>query len=69
MGLKELFSRITGSGDARARARAERETHMTEAERDVDREDYEARKDDMKIGEDFAGSEAIESADDDLQAG
>lgn len=68
MGLKELFSRWTKSEDARTLDRAERETHMTAGERDVDREDYEAHKDDATIGESFAGSEALEAADDDLRA-
>ena len=68
MGLKELFSRWTKSEDARALGRAEREAHMTEGERDVDREDYEARKDDVKISESFAGAESVDAADDDLHA-
>jgi hypothetical protein len=67
MGLKDLFGRWSKSRDDAALDRAERESHMSEPERDLDREDYEARKDDVYIGErDFAGAEAREAADDEL---
>lgn len=35
--------------------RAEEETHMTEAERDVAEEDYEARKDDVALESGYLG--------------
>jgi heme-degrading monooxygenase HmoA len=66
MGLKELFQRWTKSEDARAVERAEEESRMTPYERDVDREDFEARKDDLLAGRDRAGADALDVADDDL---
>jgi hypothetical protein len=67
MGLKDLFVRWTKSRDDAALDRAERESHMTEHERNLDREDYEARKDDAYITErNYAGAEASEAADDDV---
>jgi hypothetical protein len=39
---------------------------MTPYERDVDREDFEARKDDLLAGRDRAGADALDVADDDL---
>lgn len=59
MGLKDLFRRWSRSEDERALARAQG---------DVDREDYEAQKDDVQISQDFAAAEAREAADDDLRA-
>lgn len=40
---------------------------MTPVERDVDQEDFEARKDDTLVERDFAGSEALDTARDDLE--
>jgi hypothetical protein len=65
MGLKDLLSRWTKSEDERAVERAKDEARMTPHERDVDREDYEARKEDTQLGRDFAASEALEAADED----
>jgi hypothetical protein len=53
MGLRDFFRRWSKAEDDRAIERAERESYMTAAERDVDREDFEAHKDDAKIREDF----------------
>ena len=67
MGLKDLLARWTKSRDDAALGRAERESPMAEHERDIHREDYEARKDDVYIGErDYAGAEAREAADDEF---
>ena len=41
---------------------------MTPDERSVDREDFEARKDDIAAGASPAGSEAAEAASDDLDS-
>jgi hypothetical protein len=57
MGLKELFQRWTKGEDARAVERAEEESEMTPLERDVDREDFEAHKDDVAVTRGLAGSE------------
>lgn len=67
MGLKEIFRRWTKSEDQRVVERAKEETRMTPQERDVDQEDFEARKDDQKVSRDFAGSEALDAARDDLE--
>ena len=56
MGLKQLFQRWSKGEDARAVERAAEETRMTPYERDVDREDYEARKDDVAATRGLAGS-------------
>jgi hypothetical protein len=68
MRLKEFFSRWSRSEDARAIERAQRESRMTEVERAVDQEDYEARKDDIAVGSRFTGAEAEEAASDDLKS-
>ena len=67
MGLKELFQRWSKNEDARAVEVAEEESRMTPYERDVDREDFEARKDDLLAGRDRAGADALDVASDDLQ--
>jgi hypothetical protein len=56
MGLKELFQRWTKGEDARAVERAKEESQMTPHERDVDREDFEARKDDVAATRGLAGA-------------
>jgi hypothetical protein len=66
MGLKNLFQRWSKREDARAVDRAEEESRMTPYERDVDREDFEARKDDISAGRSFAGEAARDVAADDL---
>jgi hypothetical protein len=43
-----------------ALTRAEEETRMTEAERDVAQEDYEARKDDVAVRSDFLAGGAAD---------
>ena len=68
MGLKDLFSRWTKGEDARAVDRAERESTMTASEREVDREDFEARKDDVAARSSWAGVDASETAAEDLEA-
>jgi hypothetical protein len=68
MGLKDLFSRWMKGEDARAVERAERESAMTGSERDVDREDFEARKDDLAAGSGLVGFDASETASEDLEA-
>jgi len=63
MGLKSFFSRWTKGEDERALERADEETRMTSYERDVDEEDYEARKEDMRTeGTSYAGFDAAEVA-------
>lgn len=68
VGLRDLFSRWTKGEDARARERAERESGMTDLEREVDREDFEARKDDVAARSSWAGLDASETAADDLKS-
>jgi hypothetical protein len=60
MGLKDLFRRWSKDEDERAIERAEEETRMTPFERDVDREDFEGRKDDLFATEtETAGAESV----------
>ena len=66
MGLKDLFSRWSKGEDERATERAEEESRMTPAERAFDKEDFEARKDDVAAGSTWAGREAEGAASDDL---
>jgi hypothetical protein len=66
MGLKDLFSRWTNGEDRRATERAELESRMTAKERAFDKEDFEARKDDVAAGSSWAGREAEGAAADDL---
>jgi hypothetical protein len=68
MGLKDFFSRWTKGEDQRAIERAELESRMTPHERGVDKEDFEARKDDTAAGSTWAGREAEGSAADDLDS-
>jgi hypothetical protein len=64
MGLKDLFSRWSKGEDERAIERAEEESRMTPLERDVDREDFEGRKDDLYATErESAGAEAFPPAE------
>jgi len=58
MGLKDLFSRWTKAENRRATKRADLESEMTPYERDVDKEDFEARKDDIAADSTWAGREA-----------
>ncbi len=41
---------------------------MTEREREIDQEDFEARKDDLAIGGSWAGSAAEDAASGDLES-
>jgi len=67
MGIKELFQRWTKSRDAQALPQGEAESRMTPAERDVDQEDFEARKDDVLMERSYAASEAEEAAEAELE--
>lgn len=58
MGLKDLFSRWTKGEDRRATERADLESGMTPQERASDKEDFEARKDDVAADSTWAGREA-----------
>jgi hypothetical protein len=62
MGLKELFQRWTKGANAEAIERAEEESGMTPYERDVDQEDFEGRKQDLRVGGWPHGAEAEETA-------
>ena len=67
MGLKELFQRWSKGEDTRTVEQAEEESRMTPYERDVDREDFEGRKDDLLAGRDRPGADTLDVASDDLQ--
>ena len=66
MGLKDLLRRWSRGEDARAVDRAKEESGMTPVERDEDREDFEARKDDIAATRGYAGSEAEQAAEAEL---
>ena len=66
MGLKQFFHRWSKAEDARVVERAKEESEMTPFERDVDHEDFEARKDDLLAGRGPAGEAARDVAADDL---
>ena len=68
MGLKAFFQRWSKAEDAAAIERAEEESRMTPYEREVDREDFEARKDDLLITRNPAGAGAEETAAEDLDS-
>jgi hypothetical protein len=68
MGLKDFFTRWTKSEDERAVERAQEEARMTPLERDLDREDFEGKKEDQLVEQqDFASSEAFRAAEDELR--
>jgi len=67
MGLRDLMQRWTRSRDADAVAKAQAESRLTPAERTLDSEDYEARKDDIVIQQDFASAEAVDVANAELE--
>jgi hypothetical protein len=58
MGFKDLFSRWTKGEDERAIERTKLESRMSPQERAIDREDFEARKDDVAAESSWAGREA-----------
>lgn len=65
MGLKDFFRRWSKGEDERAVERAEEESRMTPLQRDVDREDFEGRKDDVYATErESAGADAIPAGED-----
>jgi hypothetical protein len=66
MGLKDLFSRWTKGEDERAIERTKLESRMSPQERAIDREDFEARKDDVAAESSWAGREAEAAARDEL---
>jgi hypothetical protein len=53
-----LLRRLRAWWNADAAALAEEETGMTQAERDVAEDDYEARKDEVAVRRDLAGGVA-----------
>jgi hypothetical protein len=59
-GWMALFQRIRGWWNKDEVARAEEETRMTEAERDIAEEDYEARKDDVATRSGLLGGGAAD---------
>jgi hypothetical protein len=68
MGLKRFWQRWSKTEDSRAIERAEAESQMTPFERDVDREDFEGRKDDIAATRGAAGSAAADVASEDLDS-
>ena len=68
MGLKDLFSRWSKAEDRRATERAELESRMTPEERAFNKEDFEARKDDLAAGSTWAGREAEGAASGELDS-
>ena len=66
MGLKQLWQRWSKGEDARAVERTEEESRLTPHQRDVDLEDFEARKDDIAAARGPAGSAAADAASEDL---
>jgi hypothetical protein len=58
-----LLHRLRAWWNKDALARAEEETRMTEAERDVAEEDFEARKDDVAAGTHLSGGAADYDSD------
>ena len=68
MGLKRFFSRWSKGEDERAIERAEEDTRGTPLERDLDQEDFEAKKEDLLVEQqDFASSAAFRAAEDELR--
>lgn len=67
MRLKDILRRWTRRDEQRLVELAEEETRMTAHEREVDQEDFEATKKDLQVDRDFAGSEALDAARDDLE--
>ena len=67
MGLKEFFGRWRKGENERAVERAEEESRMTPADRDLDEEDYEAHKEDIRTaGTSYAGFDAADVARNEL---
>lgn len=58
--LDGAFQRIRGWWNKDEVARAEEETRMTQAERDIAEEDYEARKDDVATRSGLLGGGAAD---------
>lgn len=68
MGLKQLFQRWSKGEDARAIERVEEESQLTPFERDVDQEDFEAGKDDLRSTRGAEGAAAVDVAREDLDS-
>jgi len=66
MSLKDFFKRWSKAEDDRAIERAVEDSRGTAYERDLEQEDFEARKQDLSVGSSFAGSAAEDAAADDL---
>ena len=66
MGLKEIWQKWSKSEDERAVERAEEASRLTPAEREFSNEDFEGRKEDLHTFNTRAGSEAADTARDDL---
>ncbi len=66
MGLRDILRRWSTTEDDRAVERAVEESQMTPIERDIDRKDFEGRKDDLAAGSSRAGAAAEDAASDDL---
>ena len=66
MSLKDLFKRWTKAEDDRAIERAVEDSRGTAYERDIEQENFEGRKQDLRTGSSFAGSAAEDAAGDDL---
>jgi hypothetical protein len=66
MSLKDFFKRWSKAENDRAIERAVEDSRGTAYERDLEQEDFEARKQDLRVGSSFAGSAAEDAAGDDL---
>ena len=67
MGLKELFQLWTKGENARVIEQAEEESQMTPYERDLDREDFEGRKQDLSARNWTDGAAAEDTAADEFR--
>jgi len=59
MGFLDFFKRWSKSEDERVLERAEEQTRMTPLERDISKEDYEARRDDLHTREWEPGASSL----------
>lgn len=66
MGLREIWRNWSKTEDRRAVERADEASRLTPAEREFSNEDFEGRKEDLSTFNTRAGSEAADTAREDL---
>jgi hypothetical protein len=68
MGIKNFFKKWSKTSDEQVLEIAEEEARMNDLERELDHQDYQAKKDDIYLNSRYSGSEVNRTARDDLES-